>query len=385
MVKKIYHISGFDCANCASKAEKHLNTQDNIELARLDFAGNRLYITYKKNPLSVEELKKVIAQVESDPLDIHEINNKTKAYHISGFDCANCASKVECYLNEHENIESARLDFAGNRLHITYIKESFSVDELKKTIAEVESDPLEIYELNKENKQKRKVQIFTKNMWIILIRVILATLFTLVCVFLLGKEQYNWFRYGFYVFIFLMVGYDIVWKLILHIIHRASIFDHNLLITTAAIGAFTLGAIQLANPSDYHVIHQINNNYSIAMDDAMEAVMVVILFQIGRIIEAVATNKSKASVMSAVELRVDTANLITEEGIKVVSPEDLSINQKIMVKVGELIPVDGEVIEGEAMVDTSSLTGEFVPVQVKSGQPVYSGCLIKQGNITVVV
>ena len=385
MVKKVYYISGFDCANCAAKAEKHLNAQKEIELARLDFAGNRLYITYKKEPFTVDMLAKTIAQVESDPLDISEINNNCRTYHISGFDCANCASKAERHLNNNDNIESARLDFAGNRLYVTYKDKPFSVNELSKVIKEVESDPLDIYELDKQKKQKNKVKIFTKNMWIILIRVILATIITLVCVFLLGKEQYNWLRYGLYVATFIMVGYDIVWKLILHIIHRTSIFDHNLLITTAAIGAFTLGAIQLANPSEYHVIHQLNSNYSIAMDDAMEAIMVVILFQIGRIIEAVATNKSKASVMSAVELRVDTANLITEDGLKTVSPEELEINQKIMVKVGELIPVDGEIIEGEALVDTSSLTGEFVPVQVKKGESVFSGCLIKEGNITVLV
>ena len=385
MVKKVYHISGFDCANCAAKAEKHLNNQSNIELARLDFAGNRLYITFKKEVLSVEELAKVIAQVESDPLDIHEIGNKSKTYHISGFDCANCASKTECYLNKHEEIESARLDFSGNKLHIAYKNKPFSVDELKSVIKEVESDPLEIYELEGNKKQKAKAKIFTKNMWIILIRTILATIITLVCVFLLGKEQYNWLRYGLYVATFLMLAYDIIWKVILHIIHRSSLFDHNLLITVAGIGAFTLGAIQLSNPTQYHIIHELGNNYSIAMDDAMEAVMVVIFFQVGRIIEAVATNKSKASVMSAVELRVDTANLITEEGIKTVSPEELEINQKILVKVGELIPVDGEVIDGDALVDTSSLTGEFVPVQVKKGESVYSGCLIKQGNITVLV
>ena len=385
MVKRVYHISGFDCANCASKAEKHLNNQNDIELARLDFAGNRLYITYKKEAYTVDELKKVIAQVESDPLDLREINNNAKVYHISGFDCANCAAKAERHLKQNENIESCKLDFAGNKCYITYKNKPFTVNELAKVIKEVESDPLEIFELDKNTKANKKAKIFTTNMWIVLIRVIVATLVTLACVFLLGKEQYNWLRYGLYIATFLMIAYDIIWKVILHIIHRSSLFDHNLLITAAGIGAFTLGAIQLANPHNYHIIHNLNANYSIAMDDAMEAVMVVIFFQIGRIIEAVATNKSKASVMSAVELRVDTANLITEEGLKTVSPEELAINQKIIVKVGELIPVDGEVIEGDALVDTSSLTGEFVPVQVKKGESVFSGCLVKQGNITVLV
>ena len=387
MVKKIYHISGFDCGNCAAKAERHLNSKDYIESARLDFAQNKLYISYKEKPLSVKELADVIKEVESDPLDIYEEGLTKKKYHISGFDCANCALKAEKHLNSKDNISECKIDFATNKMYISYNGNACSIEEVSSIIAEVESDPLELYEETLEAKKQEAPKVFTKNMWLILIRVIIATVITAVCVFALGKMEYNWVRFGLYAAAFLIVGYDIVYKVFLHIRHRANFFDHNLLISLAAIGAFTLCVIQFTNLNKYgeHIIHYLGNNYSIAMDHAMDALMVVILFQIGRIIESVATNKSKAAVMKAVELRVDTANLITENGIEVVNPEELEVEQKILVKVGELIPVDGEVIEGEAMVDTSSLTGEFVPVRAVSGEEVYSGCLIKQGQITVLV
>ena len=387
MVKKTYHISGFDCGNCAAKTERHLNTKEFIETATLDFAANKLYISYKKESLSIDELKKVIKEVESDPLEIYELGSVKKVYHISGFDCGNCAAKAERHLNTKENVEVATLDFAANKLYITYKGNAWTISELKRVIAEVENDSLIIYEEGTENKKKQKAKIFTKNMWFILGRVIFATLATLACIFLLGKAEYNWLRFGIYLAIYAVIGYDILWKVIMHIKHRTNPLDHNLLITTAAIGAFALCVIQFTNWEKHaeHVIHYLSSDYSIAMDHAMDAMMVIILFQIGRIIEAVATNKSKAAVMSAVELRVDSANLIAEEGIRVVTPEELEVGQKILVKVGELIPVDGEVIEGEAQVDTSSLTGEFVPVQVKKKDSVFSGCLIKQGQITVLV
>ena len=387
MVKKIYHISGFDCGNCAAKTERHLNTKEYIEEARIDFAANKMYITYKKEPLSLNELQKVIAEVESDPLEMCELGLVKKTYHISGFDCANCAAKAERHLNNKDTIEEAKLDFATNKLYITYANNAHSVEELKMIIQEVESDPLLLYEETERKEQVIKPKIFTKNMWIILLRVIFATLVTLACVFLLGKEQYNWWRFGLYLGIFFVAAYDIMWKIVLHIKNKTNPLDHNLLITTAAIGAFTLCVIQFTHLSEHasHVIINLTENYSIAMDHAMDAMMVVILFQIGRIIEGVATNKSKATVMSAVELRVDKANLITSEGIIEVSPEELSVGQKILVKVGELIPVDGVVIDGEAFIDTSSLTGEFVPVKASIEENVYSGCLIKQGQITVEV
>ncbi len=388
MVKKVYHISGFDCGNCAARTERHLNNKDYIESAVIDFASNKMFISYKEAPLTIDELKKVIKEVEEDELNLYEEGLIKKTYHISGFDCANCASKTERHLNKQEYIESAKIDFATNKMYITYVGEACSINKLSDVIKEVEDDPLDIYEekaLN--NKEHHEQKIFTKNMWLILFRVIFATIVTVICIFLLGKEQYNWVRFGLYLTAFLVSGYDIVYKVIQHIRYKSNPLDHNLLISLAAIGAFTLCIIQFTNFDAHreHVIHYLNNDYSIAMDHAMDALMVVILFQIGRIIESVATNKSKAAVMKAVELRVDTANLITEEGIKVVSPEELEVNQNIIVKVGELIPVDGEVIDGDALVDTSSLTGEFVPVKTEKGNDVYSGCLIKQGQITVKV
>jgi len=394
MVKKTYHISGFDCANCAAKAERHLASQEYIEEIKIDFPTNKMFITYSEKPLSVKELAKVIAEVESDPLELYEEGLVKKIYHISGFDCGNCAAKTERHLNTKEYISEAKIDFSTNKMYISYNEKALSLEELKRIIKEVEDDPLDIYEEGIEKKEKKEQKIFTKNMWFILFRVIFATLVTLVCVFLLGKTEYNWLRFALYLVTFFVVGYDVMWKVVMHIRHLTNPLDHNLLISLAGIGAFTLCAIQFthldsANPNmdifGNHIIHSLSSDYSIAMDHAMDAMMVIILFQVGRIIEGVATNKSKAAVMKAVELRVDTANLVTDEGIKLVKPEDLLVGQTIIVKVGELIPIDGVVLDGEALVDTSSLTGEFVPTSAKKGDEVYSGCLLKQGQITVEV
>ena len=387
MEKKVYSISGFDCANCAARAERHLNSKDFIEEAKIDFATNKMYITYKEKALSLKEISKVIAEAEDDPLDIKEEGLVKKTYHISGFDCANCAARTERHLNSKDFISEAKIDFSTNKMYITYCGEVCSLEKLSQVIKEVEDDPLELYEEAQKEKKKETPKVFTSHMWVILLRVIFATAVTLVCVFLLGDLKYNWLRFGLYLFAFGVVGYDIVWKVIMHIRHKINPLDHNLLISLAAIGAFTLCVIQFTHLDAYgeHIIHNLTDTYSIAMDHAMDALMVVILFQIGRIIEAVATNKSKNAVMKAVELRVDTANLVTDEGIKVVSPEELELEQQILVKVGELIPVDGVIADGEAMVDTSSLTGEFVPVRAVKNDVVYSGCLIKQGQITVIV
>ena len=301
-----------------------------------------------------------------------------KVYTVSGFDCPVCAGKAEKHISNQEEVESARMDFNNNKLYITFKNEAWDVNKLANVIAQVESDPLNISD--DAEKVNQKVEIFNTRMKIILIRICAVVLISLINIFFLAKDELTILRTVLYGIAVVGIGYDITYRVFVHIKNRRNILDHNLLITIAAIGAFTISLLEI---NECHLMQL--GGLTIAMDDGMEAVMVITLFQIGQIIENVATNKSKAAVMSAVELRVDTAQKITENGVVTVKPEELEVGDKIIVTSGELIPIDGEVIEGEAYVDTSSLTGEFVPVLAVDNTLVYSGCLIKSGSITVKV
>lgn len=302
-----------------------------------------------------------------------------KVYHISGFDCPNCAAKAEAHLNNKKEIAYVRLDFAGNRMYITYKDTAYSVDELRDAIAEVESDPLDIYESNGEISSAEKVM--TPKMWILIGRIIFSVIICVICMFFLAKPELNILRFVLYCVAVVVISYDIVWKLILHIKNRRGILDHFLLITVATLGAVGLGILQIVKEDPAECI--IGGWF--AHDEVMEAVMVSTLFQIGRVIESIATAKSKNAIMAAVSLRVEKANLVTDSGIKSVRPEDLKIDDRIIVTSGELIPTDGVVVDGQGMIDTSSLTGEYVPVQAKEDVQVYSGCLLKTGTITLKV
>ncbi len=303
-----------------------------------------------------------------------------KVYHISGFDCPNCAAKAERYLNSKKDVSYVRLDFAGNRLYVTYKKEAYTVEQLKKVFSDVEDAELEIYESNGTVSNGQK--IMTPKMWLLLGRIAFALIITVICVFFLAKDELKYLRFSLYSIAVIVIAYDIIWKLIIHIKNRRGILDHFLLITVATLGAFALGIIQLVN--NEHTTMEIGS-LVIAHDELMEAVLVSTLFQIGRVVELVATTKSKAAIMSAVQLRVENASLVTEEGIKKVKPEDLNIGDVVIVTSGELIPSDGEIIEGEGLIDTSSLTGEYVPIKAKENTLVFSGCLVKTGTIKVKV
>ena len=337
-----------------------------------------MYITFKGDALSVEEIASIIAQVESDPLDIRDLDNKVnkKTYHISGFDCPNCAHKSETHLGKHEKVESCHIDFSTNKMYITYKDKELSVDEIKAVIAQVESDPLDIHELGVKKEKEQAPKLFTASMWFLLARVLFAVLVMVLNMTVIHQfDETGWIRFAIYTFATLLLSYDVMWRVILHIRHMRNIIDHNLLITIAIIGATVLSVLYITEGTVEHGVHF-----------AMEGMMVVGLFQVGQIVEKVATNRSKAAVMSAIQLRVEYANLLKNGEVSKVDPEDLEIGDAVVVGAGEMIPVDGEVIDGSAYIDKSSLTGEFVPVLAdKNDNEVLAGCLVKSGLVTLKV
>ena len=286
-----------------------------------------------------------------------------KSYHITGFDCAHCALKSEKHLNKHPAINNAVIDFAKDKLFIEYKDKELTIDDILKTIAEVESDPIEIEDASK---QKKKYKIFNKDFWYTLARVIIGVTIILVCSIALTHEQF-YIQLGLYAFGIVLLTYDVTWKVILHIIHKENPIDESLLITLCTVGAFIVAIIA-------HEPHFF-----------MEALMVVTLYQVGKIIEGIATNKSKEAVARAVNLRIEHAARLVNGEIQEVSPEMLDVNDMIVVTAGEYIPVDAVVISGDGQVDTSSLTGEFVPVSAKEGMELYSGYLLKEGTLNLKV
>ena len=378
MIKKKYHISGFDCPNCAHKSESHLAKHESIEECHIDFSTNKMYITFKGDALSVEEIAKVIAEVESDPLDIRDLDIKVnkKTYHISGFDCPNCAHKSEAHLAKHEKIDTCHIDFSTNKMYITYKDKELTVEEIAKIIAEVESDPLDIHELGAKKEKEQAPKLFTASMWFLLARVLFAVLVMVLCMTVFHHfDETGWIRFAIYTFTTLLLSYDVMWRVVLHLRHMRNVIDHNLLITIAIIGATILSVLHITGDSVEHGVHF-----------AMEGMMVVGLFQVGQIVEKIATNRSKAAVMSAIQLRVEYANLLKDGEVRKVDPEELEIGDSVVVGAGEMIPVDGEVIDGSAYIDKSSLTGEFVPVLADiNDSEVLAGCLVKSGLVTLKV
>lgn len=164
---------------------------------------------------------------------------------------------------------------------------------------------------------------------------------------------------AFYLASYLVVGGDIIKKAVTNIGH-GQVFDENFLMVLATIGAF-------------------------ATQEYPEAVMVMWLYQIGEWFQQYAVGKSRQSISDLMDIRPDYANVERNGKLEKVDPDDVSIGDHIVVKPGEKIPLDGIVIKGNSLVDTSALTGESVPREVKKGTDILSGCINKTGLLTIKV
>lgn len=158
---------------------------------------------------------------------------------------------------------------------------------------------------------------------------------------------------------YINVGYEVLLRAAKNI-SRGQVFDENFLMALATIGA-------------------------IGTKEYPEAAAVMIFYQVGELFESVAVEHSRQSISSLMALYPDEANLLVDGKVEVVMPEEVCIGQHILVRPGERIPLDGIVVDGESMIDTSMLTGEPVPRKVKKGETALSGCVNQTGTITVEV
>lgn len=170
-------------------------------------------------------------------------------------------------------------------------------------------------------------------------------------------------RFGLYLVPYLIIGYDILWKAFKGVKNRQP-FDESLLMAIA-----TLGAIILAVYED---------------GDYTEAIGVMLFYQIGEWFQSYAVGKSRRNISELMDIRPDYANVERENGqLEAVDPDEVEVGTIIIVKPGEKIPIDGEVVEGSSTLNTSALTGESLPREVESGDEVISGCININGLLKI--
>ena len=193
----------------------------------------------------------------------------------------------------------------------------------------------------------------TKRLWRIIIGA--AVLATAV----LPSLNNEWLQIALFIISYIIVGGDVVKRAVKNIF-KGQVFDENFLMSIATIGAFFIG-------------------------EYPEGVAVMLFYQVGELFQSYAVGKSRKSIASLMDIRPDYANVKKGDELVKVDPDEVQIGDIIIIKAGEKIPLDGKVIEGSSMIDTSALTGESVPREVEVGSDILSGCININGVITAEV
>ncbi|NEZ76085.1 cadmium-translocating P-type ATPase [Clostridium botulinum] len=313
---------------------------------------------------------------------------------LKGLHCANCATKIERAVQKLNIIEEANYNFNNSTLIINL--EETHKDSIIKTIQEI-VDRIEpgVKVVDKENLKRTVVHDPVKNSNNLkmqnnkeknlkldkkensyehshghshegedsdelekktLIRIISGVVLLILATVLKSRETLS---IGLYLASYALIGGKVILSSIRNI-SKGQVFDENFLMAVATVAA-------------------------IAVKQYPEAVAVMLFYEVGEFLQDKAVNKSRKSITALMNIRPDYANLVKGEDIEVVSPEDINIDDIIMVKPGEKIPLDGIVVEGQSSVDTSAITGESLISEVSKDSNVLSGYINKNGVIKIKV
>lgn len=274
-----------------------------------------------------------------------------KQYIIENLDCAHCAMKMEEAAKKVDGADFVSVNFVSMKLTIEAKDDIFKKvsSEIFKVCKIVEPD-VEFH----ENKYK-----MTNHELRDLIEIIAAVFLFVAAKVLEGVipvEEGTLLSLLCFLPSYLIAGFVVIKKAFLGIIH-GKFFDENFLMTIATFGAFAVG-------------------------EAGEGVMVMLLYRIGEFFQELAVAKSRKSISELMDIRPDSANLISGDDVTKVNPEDVSAGSLILIKPGEKVPIDSVIVEGSSFLDTTALTGESVPKEVVPGDKIVSGCINMNGVLT---
>ena len=275
-----------------------------------------------------------------------------KIIQIANLDCAACAAELQEELEAIGGLSAVSVDFVGQRVSLDYESE----DALSKAVDTISHfEEVEIVDGSAPQKKERRLKE------IVSIAVSLALFIAAIAC--QATNVNGWVAFGLYLGAFAAAGWSVVLSVFRNIprafqggFHLGLLLDENLLMTIAAAGAFAIG-------------------------ENMEGAIVMILYQIGELLQSIAVGSSRGAIARLSELKTDTAIRITAEGQETVSPDELSADDEILLRKGDRVPADCRLVSETASVDAKSMTGEAYLKELSAGDEILSGCVNAGGAV----
>lgn len=281
---------------------------------------------------------------------------KKYEYEIAGLDCAACANEIQEGLNKNPEIKNANVNFA--KMKLTYETDTLSKEGIEKIIQSIEPEVelLEVNSKSKDLKNEKAQKENRKKLWLHILRLVIGAIVAGVGLYVPMPKVAST--------IFIVLGYAILLfktvKNAVKLLFKSKTINENLLITISCIGAYLVGK-------------------------SSEGLMVIILYEIGKILEEKAINKTRKSISDLMDIKPEYANLKKGDEIEIVEPSEVKVGDIVVAKQGEKIPLDGVVVKGTASLNTASLTGESKPQDVAENDIALSGSIVLEGLLEIKV
>ncbi|MCI6955783.1 MAG: cadmium-translocating P-type ATPase [Clostridiales bacterium] len=343
METKVYILKNLCCANCAAKIEEKFNAHPGVEKAAIVFTTRQLRLTAQAPDALVKELTELARTVEPD---VVITPREERGHHHEEHKACGCGHHHEEHEHEacgcgHHHEEHEHEECGCGHHHEEHKhKECGCGCHHEEHEHEGCSCGHHHEDHDHDGHGESPVGLLLG-----------------AGLFVLGLVTSGWWSTGFCLAALVILGWEIAVKAVRGLF-RGRVLDENFLMTAAAIGAFFVG-------------------------NAAEGVGVMLFYRVGEFFEHRAVERSRSQIMDAVDLRPETVTLLNGENMTVIPAEQARVGDVLLVRPGNRIPLDAVVVSGESRLDTAPITGEPVPVAVKPGDAVISGCVNTQGQLTV--
>ncbi|GAA0085519.1 heavy metal translocating P-type ATPase [Clostridium sp. CTA-7] len=370
-------ISGMTCTACASRVERVMNKLEGVDSASVNFATETLSIKYDNEKLNSSDIEKAVEKAG------YSVEKKTKSYSfkVEGMTCSACANRVERATKKADGVLDSSVNFATEKLNISFDENKISIKDIK-SIVEKAGYKL-IIEEKKESSSNRTPDY--KKLWY---RFVLSLVFTVpLLIISMGHmvgmhlpkiidPMMNPLNFAITQLLLtipvMIVGYKFYLIGFKNLFKLSPNMDSLISIGTLAAVIYGLFAIYKINLGDHDY----------AMHLYFESAAVILaLITLGKYLEAVSKGKTSEAIKKLMGLAPKTANIVRDGSELTVPIEEVIVGDVVLVKPGEKLPVDGEVIEGNTSIDESMLTGESIPVEKSIGNKVIGASINKTGFI----
>lgn len=386
-MKETLKINGMTCAACAKRIEKAVGRLDGVDSAAVNFATEKLSVEFDDKAVTLKEINETIEKLGYGA----QLPSKTNkvAIPIEGMTCAACAARIEKALGKTEGVLNVSVNFATEKAVIEYHPELTRLYLLKQVIEKLGYKPLNLENKYAVDEDKLRKEKEIKTLWR---RFIVAAVSGLPLLYLAMAPMVPWVTLPVPAFLnpmhhplsyavtqiilvipIIVAGYKFYTVGFKALLQRSPNMDSLIAIGTSAAVLYSLYSTYKIAAGDHGMVHK-----GLYFESAG---VIIALILLGKSLEAVSKGKTSEAIKKLMGLAPKTATVL-HDGQEIEVPiDEVEIGDLILVKPGEKIPVDGEVVEGHTSIDESMLTGESMPIDKEAGDKVYAASINKNGMI----